>query len=151
MTATVDDQAGKPAPSRSQFRLPRPVNAALGALIMIALVVDAVITLVLEVLYLPLYLGSVGFPIAAPLAGVVNVLLVFGARTVSTRPIVMLMPIVAWTIAFLAAAGAGPGGDVALGSDARTLLLMLFGLAPPLVYVYIQANRPKTRRSTADR
>lgn len=149
MTATVDDQTGKPAPSRS--RLPRPVYAALGALIMLALIVDAVITLILEVLYLPLYLGSVAFPIAAPIAGVVNVLLVLGARTVSPRPIVMLTPIVAWTLSFLAAASSGPGGDVPLGSDARTLLLMLFGLAPPLIYVYTQANRakivqPATRR-----
>ncbi|MBF6318640.1 hypothetical protein IU453_17930 [Nocardia cyriacigeorgica] len=149
MTATVDDQTGKPAPSRS--RLPRPVYAALGALIMLALVVDAVITLILEVLYLPLYLGSVAFPIAAPLAGVINVALVLGARTVSPRPVVMLIPIVAWTLSFLAAASSGPGGDVPLGSDARTLLLMLFGLAPPLIYVYLQANRtkvvqPATRR-----
>ncbi|WP_309139888.1 hypothetical protein [Nocardia cyriacigeorgica] len=127
------------------------MNIALGALIMIALVVDAVITLVLEVLYLPLYLGSVAFPIAALLAGVVNVLLVLGARTVSTRPIVMLAPIVAWTIAFLAAASSGPGGDVALGSDARTLLLMLCGLAPPLIYVYLQANRPKVGQTAARR
>ncbi len=102
MTAAVDDQTGKPAPSRS--RLPRPVyDAALGALIMLALVVDAVITLILEVLYLPLYLGSVAFPIAAPLAGVINVALVLGARTVSPRPIVMLIPIVAWTLSLLAA------------------------------------------------
>ncbi|WP_280233264.1 hypothetical protein [Nocardia cyriacigeorgica] len=143
MTATVDDQAGKPAPSRSGLLLSRPVHAALGALIMIALIVAAVITLVLEVLYLPLYLGSVAFPIAAPLAGAVNVLLVLGARTVSTRPIVMLTPIVAWTIAFLAAASAGPGGDVLLGDDARTLLLLLCGLAPPLVYVYTRVNRTR--------
>ncbi|MBF6321989.1 hypothetical protein [Nocardia cyriacigeorgica] len=149
MTAAVDDQTGKPAPSRS--RLPRPVYAALGALIMLALVVDAVITLILEVLYLPLYLGSVAFPIAAPLAGVINVALVLGARTVSPRPIVMLIPIVAWTLSFLAAASSGPGGDVPLGSDARTLLLMLFGLAPPLIYVYLQANRTKVAQPTARR
>ncbi|WP_280482435.1 hypothetical protein [Nocardia cyriacigeorgica] len=149
MTAAVDDQTGKPAPSRS--RLPRPVDAALGALIMLALVVDAVITLILEVLYLPLYLGSVAFPIAAPLAGVINVLLVLGARTVSPRPIVMLIPIVAWTLSFLAAASSGPGGDVPLGSDARTLLLMLFGLAPPLIYVYLQANRTKVAQPAARR
>ncbi|WP_280450282.1 hypothetical protein [Nocardia cyriacigeorgica] len=149
MTAAVDDQTGKPAPSRS--RLPRPVYAALGALIMLALVVDAVITLILEVLYLPLYLGSVAFPIAAPLAGVINVLLVLGARTVSPRPIVMLTPIVAWTLSLLAAASSGPGGDVPLGSDARTLLLMLFGLAPPLIYVYLQANRTKVAQPAARR
>ncbi|MBF6346556.1 hypothetical protein [Nocardia cyriacigeorgica] len=149
MTATVDDQTGKPAPSRS--RLPRPVYAALGALIMLALVVDAVITLILEVLYLPLYLGSVAFPIAALLAGVINVALVLGARTVSPRPIVMLIPIVAWTLSFLAAASSGPGGDVPLGSDARTLLLMLFGLAPPLIYVYLQANRTKVVQPAARR
>lgn len=149
MTATVDDQTGKPAPSRS--RLPRPVYAALGALIMLALVVDAVITLILEVLYLPLYLGSVAFPIAAPLAGVINVALVLGARTVSPRPVVMLIPIVAWTLSFLAAASSGPGGDVPLGSDARTLLLMLFGLAPPLIYVYLQTNRTKVVQPAARR
>ncbi|WP_280202187.1 hypothetical protein [Nocardia cyriacigeorgica] len=63
----------------------------------------------------------------------------------------MLTPIVAWTLSFLAAASAGPGGHVPLGSDARTLLLMLFGLAPPLIYVYLQANRTKVAQPAARR
>ncbi|MGQ4616410.1 hypothetical protein [Nocardia sp. R7R-8] len=138
MTTKIDDHAGDRAPAASGAA-PLPVGF-LGSLILVILIVDALITLALEVLYLPIYLGSVAFPISAAVAGVVNVLLVAGARAVTRRPAILGLPVAAWTFGFLVCASAGPGGDILLGSDWRTALLLFAGLLPPLAYIYIQLN-----------
>lgn len=141
MTAAVDDQTGDTAPSRSDNNVFRYLAAALGVLIIVVLMFDAVLTLAIEVLYLPLYIGPVPIPVSALLAGAINLALIRAARVVSPRPAVLFLPLAAWTLGFLVAASTGPGGDVPLTSDIRTLLLFLFGLAPPLIYLYVQANR----------
>ncbi|WP_225725099.1 MULTISPECIES: hypothetical protein [unclassified Nocardia] len=126
MTA-LDDRAGRP-------------SAVLGPVIVALLVLDGLITLVLEVLFLPSYIGGVAMPITGVLAGVVNVLLVLGVRTVTHRVGVMLLPLGAWVIGFLACASSGPGGSVMLLSDWRTLLLVFCGLVPPLLFIYFRMN-----------
>ncbi|WP_040791882.1 hypothetical protein [Nocardia paucivorans] len=138
MTAVVDD----PAPARP--RRWSSTAAALGLLVVAVLMVDAAVTLVLEVLYLPLYMGGMAFPIAALCAGAVNIALVHGASVVSPRPAVMFLPMAVWLLCFLIAAGGGPGGDVPLGSDLPTLLLFLCGVLPPLIYLYVAANRARS-------
>ncbi|MEU2042894.1 hypothetical protein [Nocardia niwae] len=138
MTTKIDDHAGDRAPVAAEATH-RPMGVA-GLAILVLLILNALLTLALEVLYLPTYLGSVAFPISAVVAGVVNVLLVAGARSVSRRPAVLGLPLVVWTFGFLVCASTGPGGDVLLGSDWRTALLLFAGLLPPLAYLYIQAN-----------
>ncbi|WP_328387966.1 hypothetical protein [Nocardia sp. NBC_00416] len=144
MTAAVDGQAG----TTSRPRAAAWVAAVLAPVLIAVLVCDAVITLILEVLYLPLYVGSTAVPIAALLAAPVNVALVWAAATVTNRVIVLFLPIGAWLVAFLAAASRGPGGDVPLRSDLPTLLLFLCGTVPALLYMYVIANR---RNSSARR
>ncbi|MGY4099578.1 hypothetical protein ACW2Q0_08455 [Nocardia sp. R16R-3T] len=112
----------------------------LGPVIISVLVLDALITLALEVLYLPTYINTVAFPVSAVLAGVVNVLLVMGVRSITHRVSVMILPLVAWTFGFLLCSVTGPGGDILLGSDWRTLLLLFCGLVPPLLYIYFRTN-----------
>ncbi|MEV6134734.1 hypothetical protein AB0L63_01410 [Nocardia sp. NPDC051990] len=112
----------------------------LGPVIISVLVLDALITLVLEVLYLPTYINTVAFPLSAVLAGVVNILLVMGVRSITQRVSVMILPLVAWTFGFLLCSVSGPGGDILLGSDWRTLLLLFCGLVPPLLYIYFRTN-----------
>ncbi len=140
MTAAVDDRAG----ADSRARWTALATAALGPVLIAVLIVDAVITLALEVLYLPSYLGSVAVPLAALIAAPVNVALVWAAATVTTRPTVLFLPIAAWLGAFLIAASRGPGGDVPLRSDLPTLLLFLCGAVAPLVYLYVAANRTRS-------
>ncbi|WP_067652849.1 hypothetical protein [Nocardia harenae] len=113
----------------------RPLFTALAPIILVVLAVDALLTLVLEVLYLPSYIGSVAFPISAVIAGAVNVGLVYAAGTVSSRVGLRLLPLLVWTLGFLICATSGPGGDVLLGSNWQTLLLLFCGLVPPMVYV----------------
>lgn len=138
MTAAVD-QAG--ADSRSRWAA--LASGILAPVLIVVLIVDAVITLTLEVLYLPLYIGSVAVPLAALIAAPVNVALVWAAATVTTRSTVLFLPIAAWLAAFLIAASRGPGGDIPLRSDLPTLLLFLCGAVAPLVYMYVAANRAK--------
>ncbi|WP_405161055.1 hypothetical protein OG203_32460 [Nocardia sp. NBC_01499] len=134
MRATVD---GNASVTNGE---PSAAAAWLAPLILAILVIDAFITLALEVLYLPTYFGSTGFPLSGVLAGPVNILLVLGARSVSQRTAAMFLPLAAWTFGFLVCASTGPGGDIMLASDWRTVLLLFCGLVPPLVYIYIRVN-----------
>ncbi|QLY32765.1 hypothetical protein [Nocardia huaxiensis] len=152
MTAAVNAPAGDSEAAAGRGRAWLPVIAVL-------LVLDGLITVVLEVLYLPLYAGrgtlaeasgplmaeplaaatttgAVPVPIAALVAAVVNVLLVMGMGTISQRPAVMLLPLLAWTLGFLLLASTGPGGDVMLIGDWPTMLLFLCGLVPAGLYLY---------------
>lgn len=115
-------------------------NLPLGPVIIAVLVMDGLITLALEVLYLPTYINTVAFPLSAVLAGVINVLLVMGVRSITHRVSAMMLPLAAWTLGFLTCSVTGPGGDIMLGSDWRTLLLLFCGLVPPLLYIYIRSN-----------
>ncbi|WP_433711507.1 hypothetical protein ACQP2U_35495 [Nocardia sp. CA-084685] len=115
-------------------------NLPLGPVIIAVLTLDALITLALEVLYLPTYINTVAFPLSAVLAGVINVLLVMGVGSITQRVSAMMLPIAAWTLGFLTCSVTGPGGDIMLGSDWRTLLLLFCGLVPPLLYIYIRSN-----------
>lgn len=140
MTATVDSNAGDRTPAESSQGIPRPWMAYLGPVIIAVLVIDALITLALEVLYLPTYIGTVAFPLSAVLAGVINVLLVMGVRSVTPRVGLMFLPIAAWIVGFLICSMSGPGGDIMLGSDWRTVLLLFCGLVPPSLYLYVRLN-----------
>ncbi|MFB7722606.1 MULTISPECIES: hypothetical protein [unclassified Nocardia] len=142
-----------------------PGRPWVGAAIGLFLTVDALITLVLEVLYLPIYVGhanapmsepvlaaaaplaststtagAIPLPITALLAGVVNVLLVMGMSVVSRRIPVMIIPLTVWTLGFLVCASSGPGGDALLISDWPTMALLLCGLVPPGLYLYWKAT-----------
>lgn len=134
MRAIVNEHASR------AYGVSEPGPLPLGPVIIGVLVLNGLITLALEVLYLPTYLGTVAFPLSAVLAGVVNVLLVMGVRSVTHRIGAALLPLGAWTFGFLACSVTGPGGDIMLGSDWRTLLLLFCGLAPPLLYLYFRAN-----------
>lgn len=107
------------------------MTAVLDRVVLALLVFDALLTLVLEILFLPLYVGSIAFPISAVLAGVVNVLLVFGARNVTERTGLRSLPLIAWCLGFVVLLVGGPGGDVLLAPSWQTLLLLIMGIAAP--------------------
>ncbi|MGV9414424.1 hypothetical protein ACWDOP_31365 [Nocardia sp. NPDC003693] len=138
-----------------------PMGAAIAGL----LVLDALITLVLEVLFLPLYVGQGTLPTAAPgmgeaaapiasgvstgaialplsalAAAVINVLLVHGMGTVSPSFAAMSLPLSAWTVGFALMIFSGPGGDIMLLQDWPTLALLVGGLLPAGLYLYWRAT-----------
>ncbi|MFI5719913.1 hypothetical protein [Nocardia sp. NPDC051750] len=147
MTAAVDDSAATTRAPGVRARMGKwftaAVNGIPGPVIIAVLMLDAVIALILEVLYLPLYIGAVALPITALLAGPVNLALVWAVATVNTRLSVLFLPVGAWLAAFLIAASRGPGGDYPLRSDLPTLLLFLCGAVVPLVYMFMVANQSK--------
>ncbi|WP_330185181.1 hypothetical protein OHB26_17290 [Nocardia sp. NBC_01503] len=160
MTAAVGARPGD-SPRAASVPAPNWVTIAIA----LFLTVDALITLVLEVFYLPIYAGhahvptsqpvlaaaaplastattagAIALPITALVAGVVNVLLVMGMSVVSQRIPVMIIPLTVWTLGFLVCASSGPGGDALLISDWPTMALLLCGLVPAGLYLYWRAT-----------
>jgi hypothetical protein len=98
------------------------------------LVVDAALLAVVELFYLPLRLGprygGVMLPLTVLLAAVTTPLLVRAAGRFSARVRVAGAPLAAWVLTVLVFGVAGPGGDVLLPSDVRSVLLLVVGLLP---------------------
>ncbi|TQF73847.1 hypothetical protein FK531_03975 [Rhodococcus spelaei] len=123
----------------------------LDSAILALLVFDGLLTAVLAVLFLPVRLGSVPFPVSALAAAVINVLLVVGARTVTDRPVMTALPVVGWFVGFAICMFGGPGGDALLLADWRTLLLLVCGVVPPGILLFKFASDAAVARGQAAR
>ena len=112
-------------------------------LILVFLVVDGFVTAILEVLYLPLYLGGHPFPISIAVAAVLNVALVVLASTITTRGGFVVAPLVAWVVGLFLCSVSTPGGSVIMTSheQGRTLLLLIVGLVPAIGYLALRRIR----------
>lgn len=115
---------------------PRIAWPLVGGLLAAALVFDGFVSALLEVLYLPLYLGATPFPIVVLVAVVVNIALVLGMRVVVARPAAAALPILAWLLGFLICSTAGPGGDVLLTDRWTSPLLLACGVVPVGFYLF---------------
>ena len=115
------------------------------ALVVALLVLNGVLCLVLAVLYLPLYIGSLAFPISAVLAGAANIGLIALGRWTTDRLALLSLPLAAWLLGFCVCMSSGPGGDVMLLIEWRTLLLFVGGVVPPAVLLYKLAQSPEIR------
>lgn len=103
-------------------------------LMLALLVMDAALLAAVELFYLPLRLGprygGAMLPLSVLLAAVTTPLLARAAGQLSTRLRIVGAPLVAWVLTVFVFGVAGPGGDVLLPSDARSLLLLGAGLLP---------------------
>ncbi|WP_406692650.1 hypothetical protein REH65_13250 [Saccharopolyspora sp. ID03-671] len=107
------------------------------------LLVDAVLLAILELMFLPLYIGSVQFPITAAVAAVTTPLLVAAAGRISKSRRVAGAPLVLWFAVVLIFGVLGPGGDVVLmGSDWRTLLFIAGGALPSAMMLGMVLAKP---------
>ncbi|MTE17323.1 hypothetical protein [Nocardia aurantiaca] len=145
------------------MRAAGPVHGVLTAVIGALLLIDAVITLGFEVLFLPIYAGqahipeptpvlaasslasgmtdgAIPVPLTALAAAVVNVLLVMGMGVLTQRIGVMALPILVWAFGFLICAGFSPSGYALLIGDWPTMLLLICGLLPAGMYLYYRAT-----------
>lgn len=106
------------------------------------LLLDAVLLALLELLFLPLYLGSVPFPITAAVAVVTTPLLVSEAARLSSRRGVAAGPFVVWLLTVFVFGALGPGGDMVLaGNDWRAFLLLGAGSLPSVIMLAIVSAR----------
>jgi hypothetical protein len=101
------------------------------------LVLDAVVLALLEQFFLPMRLdgtvlpklGDFPVPITVVLAVVTTPLLVTTTAKL-VRPGLSWIPLLVWVVVLLVVGVAGPGGDVVLIQDWRTLLLLGGGALP---------------------
>jgi hypothetical protein len=102
-------------------------------IILVVLVVDALGLAAVEVLYLPLRVGAVPFPITILLAAVSTPWLVRSAAELGGPRVVAAVPLVVWALAFGVLGLGGLGGGVALPADWRPALLLGGGMIPAAV------------------
>ncbi|MGF7121119.1 hypothetical protein [Rhodococcus sp. BE178] len=113
-----------------------PVSTAEARTTLALLTFDGFLCAVLSVLFLPAYLGTTPFPVSILVAAVVNLLLVLGARKFTERPVLAALPIFGWLFGFGLCVIGGPGGDVLVFEDWRTLLLFVAAVLPAGVYLF---------------
>lgn len=110
-------------------------DPAIRTVVLVLLAVDGVISALVGALLLPLYLGSVPFPVSAVGTGLVNAVLVWAAMywTDSTR--LAALPLITWLVTVAALTLGGPGGDVVFGGPGvmayGVLLFLVLGAVPP--------------------
>ncbi|MCL2534620.1 MAG: hypothetical protein FWE39_10665 [Nocardiaceae bacterium] len=97
---------------------------------------DGFLCAVLSVLFLPAYIGTAPFPVSILVAAVVNLLLVLGARKFTDRAVVAALPIFGWLFGFGVCMIGGPGGDVLVLGDWRTLLLFVAAVLPGGIFLF---------------
>jgi hypothetical protein len=102
----------------------------LARITLVVLILDAVALAVIELLYLPLRVGTVPFPITILLAAVSTPWLVRSAAELGGPRMVAAVPLVVWVLVIGVLGVGGPGGDVLLGSNWRSLLLVCGGIFP---------------------
>jgi hypothetical protein len=99
------------------------------------LAVDGILSAVAAALLLPLYIGSMPFPISALISGLVNAALVWAAGRWTTSARLAALPLWTWLLTVLVMAVGGPGGDVIFGGRGvlaySPLLLLVVGALPP--------------------
>ncbi|RKT52621.1 hypothetical protein C8E97_1143 [Saccharothrix australiensis] len=108
-----------------------------------ALMVQAFVLAVLELFFLPLRLDGTTlpllddypFPVTVLVATLTTPLLVVGASRYARRTLTAAAPLLVWLGTLLLFAVLGPGGDVVLPDDWRSLLLLAGGALPSAVAV----------------
>lgn len=110
------------------------------------LVLDAFLLAIIELMFLPSYIGTVQFPVTAAIAAVTTPLLVAEVARISPRRRVAAAPLVVWFATVFVFGVLGPGGDmVLLPTDWRTLLLIGGGALPSAAMMGIVLGKQAKR------
>ncbi|MGH3824400.1 MAG: hypothetical protein ACRDRA_16450 [Pseudonocardiaceae bacterium] len=104
--------------------------SVLARITLVVLVLDAAALAVVELLYLPLWVGAVPFPITILLAAVSTPWLVRSAAKLGGPRMVAAVPLVVWVLVIGVLGVGGPGGDVLLAANWRSALLVCGGVFP---------------------
>jgi len=105
----------------------------LARIILVVLVFDAIALATVELLYLPLRVGAIPFPITILLAVVTTPWLVCSAAELGGPRVLAAVPLVMWLLVLGVLGVGGPGGDVLLAADWRSGLLLAGGTIPAAV------------------
>ncbi|MBK0870558.1 MAG: hypothetical protein IJH84_00070 [Saccharopolyspora sp.] len=111
------------------------------------LLLDTVLLALVELFYLPSWIGEVQFPITTAVAAVTTPLLVAACGRLAPRRSVAGAPLVLWFATIFVFGLFGPGGDVMLlGDDWRTLLLVFSGTLPSALMLGIVLGKQAAGR-----
>ena len=91
----------------------------------------------LGALLLPLYVGSIPFPISALISGLVNAALVWAALQWTAAPRVAALPLWAWLLTVAGLTLGGPGGDIVFGGVG----VMAYS---PLIFIAVARRHRRT-------
>ncbi|MGH3967631.1 MAG: hypothetical protein ACRDTV_05815 [Mycobacterium sp.] len=109
-------------------------DPAIRIVVLTLLAVDGVLCAVVGALLLPVYIGSVPFPVSALIVGLVNAALVWAACSWTKSARVAALPLWTFLLTFAVMALGGPGDDIILGGRGvmgyGALLLIVLGVAP---------------------
>ncbi|MDD4867042.1 MAG: hypothetical protein PHQ28_07980 [Mycobacterium sp.] len=111
-------------------------DSAVRVVVLLLLAVDGVLSAIAGAIMLPLYIGSVPFPIGGLISGLVNAALVWAAGQWARSPRVAAVPLWTWLITVGIISMGGPNDDLILGGRGLmaygALLLIVSGVAPPV-------------------
>lgn len=106
---------------------------------------DGVLSAVAGALFLPLYIGSIPFPISALISGLVNAALVWAGLQWTSRPRLAAASLWAWLATVVVLLLGGPGDDVVFGGagimQVSPLIFLVLGMTPPGVVLWRHAQR----------
>ncbi len=105
-----------------------------GTVVLAVLAFDGVLSAVAGALLLPLYLGSVPFPVSAVVSGLLNAALVWAAGYWTDSRRLAALPLWAWLATVAVFTLGGPGGDIVFGGPGimgfSVLIFLLLGALP---------------------
>ena len=111
-------------------------DPAIRVVVLALLAVDGVLSALAGALLLPLYIGTIPFPISGLISGLVNAALVWAAGRWTRSPRVAALPLWTWLATVAAISVGGPADDVILGGKGLmaygALLLIVLGVTPPV-------------------
>jgi hypothetical protein len=119
-------------------------DPAIRVVVLALLAVDGVLSALAGALLLPLYIGSIPFPISGLISGLVNAALVWAAGQWTRSPRVAALPLWTWLVTVAVMSMGAPGDDVILGGRGLmaygALLLIVLGVPPPVWVLWRRTN-----------
>jgi hypothetical protein len=104
------------------------------------LTLNGVLSALAGALYLPLFLGTVPFPVSALVSGLTNLALVWAAQQWTSSTRLATLPLWAWLATVVGLTLGGPGNDIVFGGpgimQAGPLVLLVIGALPPVIWLY---------------
>ncbi|MUL45905.1 hypothetical protein FZI85_22815 [Mycobacterium sp. CBMA293] len=124
---------------------PRVGSGRTRSLILGVLAFDGVLSAVAGALFLPLYIGSIPFPISALISGLMNAALVWAGLQWTPRPRLAAASLWAWLATVVVLLLGGPGDDIVFGGagimQVSPLIFLVLGMTPPGVVLWRHAQR----------
>ncbi|MGB9303738.1 MAG: hypothetical protein WCB92_08675 [Mycobacterium sp.] len=110
-------------------------DPAIRIVVLALLAVDGILSALAGALLMPVYLGTVPFPVSALLSGLLNAALVWAAGRWTRSSRVAALPLWTWLITVAAMTLGLPNDDVILGGQGimayGALILIVLGVTPP--------------------